>query len=64
MAHMPRLEKRHFEFIAETIARLPIHAPTLRAQRDSTARAFASALASTNDKFNADRFLRACGVAA
>ena len=57
------LEHRHFSFIAATIAAMPDHAPSLRAQKASTAAAFADACAETNPRFDRARFLAACGVA-
>lgn len=58
--HGVTLEHRHFAFIAATIAAMPDHAPNLRAQKASTANAFANACATTNPKFNRDRFIAAC----
>lgn len=54
------MTKKDFEFIAAVIAGMPDHAATLRAQKDSCARAFAEALAKENPKFNARLFLKAC----
>lgn len=59
MRHTPQLQRRHFEFIAATIASIN-HATDN--ERDRTARAFVRALKPTNPNFNADRFLKACGV--
>lgn len=56
------LEHRHFSFIAATIAALPDHAPTLRAQKTSIAHAFADACRATNPRFDRDRFLAACDL--
>ena len=55
------MTKKHFEFIAATIAAMPTFAPSLRAQKDSCARAFADALARENPRFDRARFLKACG---
>jgi hypothetical protein len=54
------LQHRHFAFIAATIAALPEHAPTLRAQKAAMASAFADACARTNPKFDRARFIAAC----
>ncbi len=43
----------------ETIAALPDHAPSLRAQKRSVAMAFADKLVSTNPRFDRERFLLA-----
>ena len=56
------LEHRHFSFIAATIAAMPDHAASLRAQKASVATAFADACAKTNPKFSRERFLAACEV--
>ena len=53
------MTKKHFEFIAQTIAAMPTFSPALRDQRRSCALAFASALAATNPRFNRDRFVEA-----
>ena len=58
------MSRKDFELIARTIHAMPSHAPSLRTARESCARAFADALASTNPRFNRERFLRACGVEA
>lgn len=58
------MQHRHFAFIAATIAGMPDHAPSLRAQKASTAAAFASACARTNPKFDRDRFIAACELKA
>lgn len=55
-----KLEHRHFAFIASVIAGMPTHAVSLRAQKRSTALAFADACANTNPRFDRGRFLRAC----
>ena len=51
---------QHFRTIAAIIRAMPTHAPTLRAQRESCASAFADALSLTNPRFNRARFLSAC----
>ena len=56
------MTKKHFEFIARTIAAMPSFAPSLRTQKASCARAFADSLELCNPKFNRDRFLAACGL--
>ena len=55
------MTRKHFEFIASTIAAMPTHAATLRTQKRSCALAFADALASQNPRFDRGRFLKACG---
>ena len=55
-----KLEHRHFAFIASVIAKMPIHAASLRAQKHSVALSFADACATTNPRFDRERFLRAC----
>jgi hypothetical protein len=62
MPIVPSMQKRHFEYIAQIIANMPDHAPSLRTQKESTARAFADACAATNSKFDYAHFLRACGI--
>lgn len=47
-------------FIADVIANMPAHAPSLRAQRISTANAFADALAKQFSGLDRAEFLRAC----
>lgn len=56
----PTMTKSHFQFIADTIAAMPDHAATLRAQKVSTAHQFADKLPATNPKFNREIFLAAC----
>lgn len=52
-----RMQRRHFELIAEVIAKeLDGEVHRLCAQ------AFAQDLKATNAQFNRERFLRACGV--
>jgi hypothetical protein len=53
------MTKKHFEFIAATIAAMPAFSPTLRDQKRSCALAFAKALQETNPKFQRERFLDA-----
>ena len=60
--NVAKLEHRHFAFIAATIAAMPDHAASLRAQKASVAAAFADACTATNPRFDRARFLRACGV--
>jgi hypothetical protein len=55
------LQHRHFSFIAAVIRDMPDHSPSLRAQRQSVANAFADACRATNSRFDRDRFLAACG---
>lgn len=55
------MTRKHFEFIAATIAAMPTHAATLRTQKRSCALAFADALAKENPRFDRERFLKACG---
>lgn len=56
----PTMTRAHFQFIADTIAAMPDFAPTLRAQKESTARSFADALRATNPRFDREKFLAAC----
>jgi hypothetical protein len=51
------LQRRHFCFIAEVIAKLDGET------RQEVAKAFADCLRSTNGQFKCDRFLEACNVA-
>jgi len=53
------MTRRDFELIARTIADLVIP----EGHRDHIARAFAVALAGTNARFDAKRFIQACGAA-
>ena len=53
------MTKKDFTFIATVIASMPTFSPALRAQRKSCANAFAAALATTNPRFDRDRFLNA-----
>jgi hypothetical protein len=57
---MAKMTRQHFQFIAEVIADMPKHAPSLRAQRTSCAASFAERLGQTNPGFNKPRFLEAC----
>lgn len=50
---VPKMERRHFEFIAETLARLDCDDTT----RESLAKQFAGRLSMTNGLFNKDRFI-------
>lgn len=61
---IPTMTRAHFEFIAATIAAMPDHAVTLRAQKESTARTFADSLAKTNPNFDREKFLTACAKGA
>ena len=54
------MTRKDFQLIADIIAKMPDHAPSLRSQKTSTARAFAEGLKTTNPRFDADRFLAAC----
>ena len=55
------MTRKHFEFIAATIAAMPSHAPSLRSAKRSCALSFADALAKENPRFDRERFLKACG---
>lgn len=59
-----RFQRRHFEFIARTLRdAVDAHeCDSLTITREGLAREFARDLRATNPQFNADRFLRACGV--
>jgi hypothetical protein len=54
-------QRRHFEFIATTIAVELMHDLT-KADRLRVATRFADSLQATNPNFNRARFLGACGV--
>lgn len=56
------MTRKDFQFIADVIKAMPSHSVSLRAQRESCARAFADALPATNPNFNKERFLKACGI--
>ena len=56
------MQHRHMAFIANVIAELPTHAPSLRAHKASITSAFAEALAKTNPNFDRARFFNAVGV--
>jgi len=58
------MTKKHFEFIAATIAAMPDFADTLRAQKASCASSFADALQKTNPRFDRARFIKACNLRA
>lgn len=59
------MTRKDFIFIADVIRSMPTHAPTLRAQRESCARAFADRLGETNPRFNRELFFQAAtGVVA
>jgi hypothetical protein len=53
------MSRKDFIFIASIIRDMPTHAPSLRAQRESCARAFAEKLGATNPNFKADLFFAA-----
>lgn len=57
---VPNMSRQHFQFIADIIAAMPDHAPTLRAQKESTARTFADNLRKSNSRFDREKFLEAC----
>ena len=61
-AIVPSMSRGHFQFIADTIKGMPSHSVSLRSAKMSVANSFADALAATNEKFNRDLFLKACGV--
>jgi hypothetical protein len=58
-AKSSRMERRHFELIAETIAK-----ELDREYREKAAYAFAYILPVTNANFNSQKFLKACKVKA
>lgn len=60
-SYVPELHHRYFAFIASVIGAMPAHAATLRAQKRSTALAFADACGDTNPRFDRRQFLAACG---
>lgn len=51
----PALQRRHFEFIADVISRMPDDKV-----KKKTATHFGVRLLSTNPQFDFDRFLKAC----
>lgn len=55
-----KMTRQHFQMIAEVIADMPTHAPSLRTAQKSAAHAFAEKLGRTNPLFNTSRFLDAC----
>ena len=55
------MTRKQFQIIANIIAAMPTHKPSLRAQKRSCALAFANGLAKENPRFNLDKFLAACG---
>lgn len=55
------MTKKDFQLIADIIKAMPDFAPSLRAQKDACAKAFADKLATTNPLFDRKRFLAACG---
>ena len=58
------MTKKHFEFIASTIAARPDFTDSLRNQKASCARAIADALQKENPKFNRALFIKACSLRA
>lgn len=46
-------------FVASVVQQMPVHAPTLRSQRQSVAASFAAAFAERNPAFDRVTFLRA-----
>jgi hypothetical protein len=56
------MTRKDFELIARVIHNYPSHAASLRAARESFARAFADELGKTSATFDRARFLKACGV--
>lgn len=58
------MTKEHFELIAETIkdARLHLDSETSAKAREQIAYRFAESLEDTNERFDRERFLAACGV--
>lgn len=53
------MSRKDFIFIAQVIRDMPSHAPSLRAQRESCANAFADALGATNPQFKRELFRQA-----
>lgn len=53
------MTRKDFIFIADVIRSMPTHAPSLRAQRESCATAFADSLGATNPRFNRELFIQA-----
>jgi len=58
------MTKKHFEFIASTIAARPDFTDSLRELKASCARAIADALQKENPKFNRTLFIKACSLRA
>lgn len=56
------MTKKHFEFIAATIAAMPDFAASLRNQKASCATTFADALQKENPKFDRALFIKACNL--
>lgn len=52
-------QRRHFQFIADTLLIDLAHEPEIRTM---VAQTFARRLAGTNPQFDRGRFLKACGV--
>jgi len=58
MTNTPKMQRRHFQFVADAIA----SAPVANAARAKMAYEFAHRLRATNPQFDADRFVAACGI--
>lgn len=52
------MQRRHFERISHTIDNLDLDPTT----QEYVAKQFADSLSCTNENFDRDRFLRACGI--
>jgi hypothetical protein len=57
---MNTMTRRHYELVAGTINRLKAYLDDKSRRR--VALEFAEALAGTNDRFDRERFMKACGV--
>lgn len=60
----PALEHRHFAFIAQTILEMESNESISDKCRYEIAHQFAAACATTNPRFDYNRFIAACGVKA
>ena len=58
------MTKKHFQFIAATIAAMPDFSASLRTQKASCASAFAESLELCNPRFNRALFVKACKLRA
>jgi len=58
------MTRKDYELLASALEGMPAFAPTLRAGRESAARAIAEALEADNPRFDHARFLEACGISA